>query len=646
MDENKIAKIIVKTNDELSDIVEKISKSKLNRIILTFTEPSDLLISSINLTVIKEIAQEEGKSVIAQIIKNPTGERNAHRAGLMSINTPTNPTEDLWEKVKHNTKATQIEKEEKLGQRLSHKEAPTKETPKKSAFEKRIEDALNKSKVQPTSVINKTKFVEEEGVRISLDSEITGNGKKRIAEERIKEDLILKEKPITKDIPTAPPIPIAPQVAITGTTVKQKNVKSKSSLKERFSKLFKFKRKEKLKPNNIIRIEKKFPKKYIILGVVGLTISLLVGSVLYYYFTPLVKVKLYIDSKPVSVEKTFTGSVEVSDVDLEKQVVPLIIEEVTQNASDSIAPTGISTTGKKATGTVRVNYLAIGETLDLPAGSGLTASGKKFVTLTDLHLIGPSWSEISVEATEFGSEYNVPFETYFTADGQSDSIVSGSALADFAGGSKTEITVLSQGDVDTSAENLAKTAKEDAEGDLLDKHIGDGWEVIKDSIKSEVDEDSIETDIPIGTEAVTANISLSVNVSALYYKQTALNDIASQLLSEEAKNKDLFETADNVELELASEIEIDLTVSGSNKENVKVKLEATGVVTPKVSKDEIISDLKGMNWGEGINYLTNFNYSDQLVYIGFKPSFFPDWLKYFPERQGRILISTIYVEDN
>ena len=645
MNEKKEAKIIVKTNDELFDIVEKISKSEKNRIILTFTEASDLLISSINLAVIRETAQEEGKSIIAQIIQNPTGERNAQKAGLLTINTPSNPTLDLWEKVEQDTKGKQIEKEEKLGQRLPQKESPKEKTPEKSTFEKRIEDALSKSKAEPTSVINKTRFVEEEGVKISLDGEITETSGKQIEKAVAIEDLVSKKDPLLSPSKT-PSSPIAPQISIVSTDGKKKKFERFNSLKEKFLKLFSFKKKEKLQPKNVIKMGKKFPKKYVLLGGVGLLVLLLGGSVTYYYFAPLVKIKMYIDSKPVSIEKVFVGSTEITDADLEEQLVPLITEEVEEDASSNISPTGTSVTGEKATGTIRVNYLAIAETLDLPAGSSLTASAKKFITLADLHLVGPSWTEISVEATEYGSEYNIPFETYFAIDGQDDSEVSGSALADFAGGSKTEVTVLSQSDVDAAIEALAKTTKEEAEGDLLDKHIDDGWEVIKDSVKTTIDDDSVETDVPIGSEATTANLSLSVKVSALYYKKESLVNLINGMLSEEAKNKNLFDTTDDVELELAPEIEKDFIVSGSKEDDIKIKIEASGVVTPKLAKDEIISELKGLRWGEGINYLTSFDYSDEPIKIGFEPSFFPEWLRYFPERQGRIMISPIHVEDN
>jgi hypothetical protein len=637
MADKKETKIIVKTSDELSDIVEKITKSDADRIILTFTEPSDLLISSINLTVIKESAQEESKSVITQIIKNPTGERNSQKAGLITINTPTNPTEDLWEKAEQDIKEVQIEKEEKLGQRIP-KEDIHKEEPPKSSFQKKIDEALSKSQAQPTSNINKTKFVEEEGVKISLDSEITE--KQEVPPVKDIPEKTVKEASVTK------PIEIKPQQpSMTGQDIRIKTEKPKEkiNIKEKLSNIFKSKKKP--QPDNVIKMTKKFPKKLILLGSIGLVLVLIIGGGLYYYFAPLVKVKIYVDSKPVSIEKTFTGSLDTEAVDLEEQLVPLIKEEVEQDASSSITPTGKSVTGEKATGTVRINYLAIGETLSIPAGSTLTASSLKFVSLADLNMVGPNWTELSVEAADYGSEYNVAFETYFTIDGQDDTEVSGSALADFSGGSKTEVTVLSQADVDAASESLAKTAKEDAEGDLLDKHIGDGWEVVQESIKSTVDEDSVETDVAIGSEATTANISLSVSVSALYYKKDGIEDLVSNMLSEEAKNKNLFETSEDVELELADEVDAKYTVTGSKEESIKVKLEASGVVTPKISKDEIVATLKGMKWGEGIKYLTEFDYSDEQIQIGFEPSIFPEWIRYFPSRQGRVLITPVYVEE-
>ena len=77
---NKITKIVVNSEDELTDIVSGIQNAKTEKIILTFAEESDILISPINLAVIKETADEIEKVLVCQIIKNPTGLRNSKMA--------------------------------------------------------------------------------------------------------------------------------------------------------------------------------------------------------------------------------------------------------------------------------------------------------------------------------------------------------------------------------------------------------------------------------------------------------------------------------------------------------------------------------------------------------------------------------------
>ena len=92
----KITKIVVGKDDELTDIVAGIVGSTNERVLLTFAEESDLLISAINLSVLLETADENDKLMIAQIIKNPTGVRNANTAGITTIETTTLPEEEVW----------------------------------------------------------------------------------------------------------------------------------------------------------------------------------------------------------------------------------------------------------------------------------------------------------------------------------------------------------------------------------------------------------------------------------------------------------------------------------------------------------------------------------------------------------------------
>jgi len=109
----KITKIVINSDDELTDVVAGILESPNDRIVLTFAEESDLLISPINLKVIQGTADDENKLLIAQIINNSTGVKNASSAGLYTIETTTLPLESDWE-----------EEQKKKEQRLSPKTIP------------------------------------------------------------------------------------------------------------------------------------------------------------------------------------------------------------------------------------------------------------------------------------------------------------------------------------------------------------------------------------------------------------------------------------------------------------------------------------------------------------------------------------------
>ncbi|MDD3474935.1 MAG: hypothetical protein PHP08_03510, partial [Candidatus Dojkabacteria bacterium] len=71
MDE-KIDKIVVKSTDELIDVVHKISTAQSKKILVTFIDNSDILISSINLKVLLDSADEKSSYLILQIPNNVT----------------------------------------------------------------------------------------------------------------------------------------------------------------------------------------------------------------------------------------------------------------------------------------------------------------------------------------------------------------------------------------------------------------------------------------------------------------------------------------------------------------------------------------------------------------------------------------------
>lgn len=94
---NKIEKVIVAKEDELIDLIRKIEKSKHDQIVFIYTEDSDLLISPINMRVIQKTADEKGKIIVNQIIHNNAGVNNSRTAGIITSDTPTPVSTELWE---------------------------------------------------------------------------------------------------------------------------------------------------------------------------------------------------------------------------------------------------------------------------------------------------------------------------------------------------------------------------------------------------------------------------------------------------------------------------------------------------------------------------------------------------------------------
>jgi hypothetical protein len=48
-----------------------------------------------------------------------------------------------------------------------------------------------------------------------------------------------------------------------------------------------------------------------------------------------------------------------------------------------------------------------------------------------------------------------------------------------------------------------------------------------------------------------------------------------------------------------------------------------------------------MGWEDGMKYLESLDFTAKESKVSFGPDWFPQFLRYFPGRQGRILISVI-----
>lgn len=594
----KITKIVINTEDELTDIVTSILESPNERIVLTFAEDSDLLISPINLKVIQETADEQGKYLIVQIIKNPTGVRNANAIGITTVETTALPTEDIWEK-----------EVSKRTERLTPKPIEKQEEPLP------VEEQEEREQEEKEEI----KTVEDHG--ISIDEDLPE--KERVEEvtepESPQEEEKEEQEEEKKDLPTK--------------TFSLKGIKEKVlpvSSKEKFKREGK-----KLNPKT---------KKLLMLIGVALVLLLGLGGFIYYRTAPYVKIRMYIQSREASIERIFTGDENIKEVNFEEEKIPIKRETVEKDRSSTIKATGTAYKGEKAKGTINIVALDPEECSDetprtLEAGHTIISSGGKVFKI-DAQVIfkcDKPMQTVGITANDIGEEYNLPQTTSFSIQGYSGTQLKGLASQAITGGSKEQYTVLTQADVNSAVEELKKIAMEEGERDLKDKS-GGSWEIIGDSIKSEEAKDSIKTDKKVGEEAKEVTLNLKITSTATFFMKDGFDEKVSELLTNEAQEKNLFETDKNLELTLSDEVEKEITVVENTPESIKIKLVAKASVKPKIEKQTVIDAIKGKKWADGMEILKGFVFSDKETEVVFEPPSFPKNLKYFPTRQGGIFI--------
>lgn len=632
-------KILVNSEDEMINILGKIESSKAEKIILTFTDPSDLLISPINLKVLLDSADEKGTPIVAQIVQNPVGMRNAKSAGMTATDATGSILDAFWEEAERGMRGRN-ERKNILLKRASYsaKQEVVEEEPEvieepiplqpKSDFQRKIEETIQRSKV---GLAEKSQVIEQDGVTIGLDQDIslpsknsepTMIGKDVGAWEEATEDEVVETKPKRKSKNPAS------FVAGIGTFFAALPVKVSAYIAKTGTKII------------LIRI------------VAPILIVLVLSLWLAYRMLPLVRVRVYIESKPVSVEKVFSGEVGSQTFDFEQGIIPVKRESVEKSGSDNTDATGTARRGDKAEGTVTLKFWAhtnnsspyFEKPANIPAGTVITSNGGlRFEVTTAVVVgepVGSSYkSGVPVRALEPGSEYNLSAGNIFTVQGYSASDMTADNTSSFSGGNSEQYTVLSKDDVEKAVEKLEEDAHQAAENDLREK-ARDGWEIITSTIKNEMDGDP-KTDVPVGAEASLVNVTIKTKSTALYFRKSVIEDDMDRIITQAARDQGLFESSTSAKLELDDELQQEVTVENATEDSVRIRLVASSKVKPKVDRDEIINDLKGRGWSDGQEYLKSLNFATKPTEVTFLPNYFPNWAKHFPTRQGRVILNVV-----
>jgi hypothetical protein len=611
----KRAKIIVSSEDELTDILRKVSSLDDENILLTFAEESDLLISPINLKVLQEVCDELDKNLILQIIQNPNGIRNAKIADSVTTNSPSEIDEALWLAAENQKR----ERKEALEKTLKGKPKETKEAIQNltqeepflqdSEYQKRVQEVISKAK----NLANKEQHqvVQEGDFVFAVGEEINPEEKKQ---EQKASAFIGKNfnnmgelKGIKGDIDKSIP----------------ENKKVERKIKAPLDK-------------------KKLKKKLILFSAIAL-VSMAVAGVFAYFTLPLVQAEIYIESRAIEVEKVFKGNTDTKNFSISEGEIPIRREEVKVDRSDDRETTGTGRRGTKAEGIVDIKYVD-GDSLEIPAGTKITSEDLQFELSTDALIAeGPNTTQgIAVRAVEPGPEYNISSGQRFSIEGYpDDQNIWAENKSSFSGGASEEFSQLTQQDFDKLLAELKEQAFEEGEKQL-EELLAD-WELIESTIEQSI-EGNVRTDIPVGGEGSIFTMSIETKTEALFFKESDILNSREDIIKQAAIENNLFDSDDDLNLELDPEIETEITIEEIDENNVTIKFKAKGNVRPRVETEDIEKSLLGKSWEEGLKILEDIKYSEEEAFVKFSPEYFPEFLKHFPSREGRVIVETKLIE--
>ncbi|GEM_PF-615667 len=631
------AKIIVSSEDELTDLLRKIAALDDSNVLLTFAEESDLLISPINLKSLQEVCDELGKNIILQIIQNPAGVRNAQKADIITTESPSDVDEDLWVFAEKKRKERVEKRKELLKNQTPNKTQDAKEAIQSldegdstglqdSEYQSRVQQVIEKSK----GIIehDQKSVIQDEDLTFAIGQDIEEQEAKKEPQEETEnevEDTKIAEDKKTKEEKTHSN---EKKVSLT-----DKNLNKPEDLKKK-----KVKKEKKPKTPQ----EKGKLKKKIILITVLILGILAVSGVFAYNTLPTVNAKIFLETKSIEVEKELEGNTDIENLDLEAGKIPVRKEEVIVSRSDHADTTGTGTRGSRAEGLVNLKYWD-GDETTIPSGTKIITDGLEFEITTDVQMSEAPTTEtdISVRATDPGDEYNLSSGQLFTVEGFDEDSLTAENNDSFSGGDSEEYPELTQEDYDNLKDSLKEEAIEEARRDLEEKNPD--WEILEDSIEETLD-GNVETDIGVGDEGDMFNMSLQVKVTGLFFNREEIIDSKEEIIKQAAEEEGLFKTGDDLELELDDDIEMEVNVTEIGDENIEVEFTAKGYVRVELNTENLKNSLAGESWEEGKNILENIEFSEKEPEIEFGPEYFPEFLWHFPTNTEQINIETELIE--
>lgn len=370
----------------------------------------------------------------------------------------------------------------------------------------------------------------------------------------------------------------------------------------------------------------KFPWKWVALvGTIVLGALLVLGLV----YLPRAKATIYVAAEKKPLSLNFSGDKDVK-LDTGKVIIPTQIVEVTKEQGKKYPATGKKDAGTKATGSLNISNLT-GADLTLATFSPKDRPDLVFIADVPVSVKGDGTpTKINVTAANPGDQYNGFVGKQFFAVKYNDPLLTAASLAGMAGGTTKQVTVVSQGDVNSAKDALAKEVGDTVTAEFNSK--SSELKIIEDTKKSEIVSSSASPDV--NAEATEFTMTVKVTAKAIGF---SMQDISTIITAE--VNRQLGSTKSIIDDgSKTAEIVVDSSDIATGKISGTIKTNA--YVSSKLDESAIKIELAGLNDSKAVSYLAGLDGVSSS-----KIEYWPTFIKSIPRIKSHIFL-TVTVDDS
>lgn len=326
---------------------------------------------------------------------------------------------------------------------------------------------------------------------------------------------------------------------------------------------------------------------------IPLVLILLLGGILWYIFGLRATVTLTMTPQNVDASQDVTITTKGS-TDLSQNILGGTAVSVDENGSQTESATGKKDTGDKAKGTVTL-YNSDTNSKSFSAGTTITSeNGLKFTLDKDVTVASasgdifsgtkPGTQDVSVTASTFGTDYNLPSGTKFSVSGTS-SVAAKNASA-FSGGTKKSLTVVASSDITQAQNDLITKLQDKAKQDMQSQNGGNKT-ILPIFTSTTVSQKS--TDKNAGDEANSVTLTATVTYESIAYASDDVKKLAQSLLTNKISS-DMTPTSDGIKADLQN------ATANKDGSSATATLQASAGLIPKIDTAQIAQRLSGKSF--------------------------------------------------